>query len=97
MNIRSRNAFRIRTGLAAMLAVGATLAPPVHAGGFYGPRNTIPAEPLAAVTQDCGGVFAPSWAGPRPRFEKVRDFGPCPAPNIQRWAGPRATIPVYKD
>lgn len=31
-----------------------------------------------------------------PRFVKVRDLGPCPIRTIERWVGPRTTIPVYK-
>ena len=97
MNTHVRTTFKVRAGIMAALAVCAIFAAPVHAGGFYGPRNTIPVEPLPPVKQTCGAVFAPAWSGPRPRFEKVKDLGSCPVKAIVRWIGPRATIPVYKD
>ena len=80
-----------------LLAFCAAFATPAHASGFYGPRNTIPVDPLPAVKQTCGAVFALSLTGPRPpRFLKVQDLGPGPIRKVERWAGPRATIPVYK-
>lgn len=96
MNTTTRN-FKASTtaAVAALLALGAAVATPAHAGGFYGPRYTIPVNPLAPVEQTCGAVFAPSWTGPRqPRFVKVKDLGRCPIRTVERWAGPRATIPV---
>ena len=93
MSTTTRN-FKVAIPVAALLAFGAAVATPTHASGFYGPRNTIPTEALAAVKQACGGVFALSVTGPRPpRFVKVRDLGPCPVRKVERWLGPRATIP----
>lgn len=92
-----RSTFKVRVGTAAALAVSMAAAAPVHAGGFYGPRNTIPVEPLPPAKQTCGAVFAPPLTGPRPeRFEKVKDLGKCPVKEVVRWLGPRATIPVYE-
>lgn len=98
MNTYPSRKFGIRAaiGMAALFVAVAAIAAPVHASGFYGPRNTIPVEPLQPVVQACGGVFAPAWSGPRPRFQKVKDLGPCPVRQVVRWIGPRATIPVYK-
>lgn len=96
MNAHARSTSKVRAGIMAALAVCAVIAAPVHAGGFYGPRNTVPAERLP-VKQTCGGVFALSQKGPRPRFEKVKDLGPCPVKGVVRWIGPRATIPIYRE
>lgn len=99
MNTTTRS-FKVSTtaAVAALLALGTAVATPAQAGGFYGPRNTIPTEPLPAVKQTCGAVFAPSPIGPRqPRFVKVGDLGPCPIRKVERWVGPRATIPIRKE
>jgi len=68
MSTHSRNTFKVRVGIMAALAAFAIFAAPVHAAAFYGPRSTIPAEPLPPVKQTCGGVFALSQTGPRLRF-----------------------------
>ena len=95
MNISNRKFKARAAGATLMLFLAlAAASTPVHAGGFYGPRNTIPVERLAPVKQTCGAVFAPTWTGPRPRFEKVKDLGACPVKPVDRWIGPRATIPV---
>lgn len=96
MSAFNRSTFTVHVGMAVVLAVSMAAVAPVHAGGFHGPRNTIPVDPLPQVEQVCGAVFAPSWTGPRPgRFEKVNDLGKCPVRQVVRWLGPRATIPVY--
>lgn len=97
MNTHARKTSGIRAGSLAALVMGAALTTPAHAGGYYGPRNTIPVEPLAVVEQTCGGVFAPAWARPRARFEKVKDLGACPVRTVDRWIGPRAAIPLYQN
>ena len=97
MSTHSRSTFKVRAGIMAALAVCAIFAAQVHAGSFYGPRNTIPVERLPPVVQTCGGIFALSQTGPRLRFEKIKDLGPCPVKRVVRWIGPRGTIPVYLD
>lgn len=98
MNTTTRNFKVSTTAAAALLALGAAVATPAHAGGFYGPRNTIPTKPLPAARPTCGAVFALSLTGPRtPRFVKVGDLGPCPIRKVERWVGPRATIPVREE
>ena len=90
MNI-IRNTF-LATLVSLAFAQGAVAAPE-----FYGPRSTIPRERLVQ-TRPCGPVLELSSSGPRSRYVIVKDLGPCPGSDGKRpsrWAGPRATIPIY--
>jgi hypothetical protein len=75
-----------------LLASVSTLA---AASDFYGPRNTIPRQPIGEA-RSCETVrLLPS--GPRPRYEIVREarcaVPTSPMPRVVH-AGPRSTIPL---
>jgi hypothetical protein len=83
--------------IGAALLVTSALSLPAQArpsDPFWHPLVSVP----PSTEKPCGPIVRPAWYGPRGGGVIVGHHAPCPQPAhvVDRWVGPRGTIPVYR-